>query len=344
LNAMTAIANGGVIYEPQVVLQVQDAGGNVAEAFEPRVLRHVNVPPEYLAMVAEGMHGATSWDDGTANLIFGDSPVPVAGKTGTAEYCERYIKEDGTPDCRTDAEGNQLTHAWFTAFAPYQNPEIALVVFVHGNKKDVIEGSEVAAPIARRIIDYYFSEHPLDPSLPVLPVPTPVRTPTSTPTPLPPPPEQPQVEEPPQDAAPQPTAPSAPTWTPAPEPTVSLAPGPEPTAPPAPQPEPPSSGNGAYRGTLLRAEEQPAKLSLVSGHVLDAAGNPIAGAVLTLDGGGAPVATLTTGPDGSFYYDLLNAEQSPVWNVRAPNLPGAPFVSLTVAPQQHYFLLFQEGP
>ncbi|MDQ4078490.1 MAG: penicillin-binding protein 2 [Chloroflexota bacterium] len=182
LNATTAIANGGVIYEPQAIYQVQDATGHVKQSFEPRVLRHVNVPPEHLALVAEGMLGATTWDDGTANLIFKDSPVRVAGKTGTAEYCEPIVQEDGTPDCKLDAEGNQLTHAWFTAFAPYENPEIALVVFVHGNKETVIQGSEVAAPIARRIIDYYFSARPLEPVQPITPA-TPEPTATTMPTP-----------------------------------------------------------------------------------------------------------------------------------------------------------------
>jgi penicillin-binding protein 2 len=264
--------------------------------------------------------------------------VPVAGKTGTAEYCERYINENGAPDCRTDAEGNQLTHAWFTAFAPYENPEIALVVFVHGNQKDVIQGSEIAAPIARRIIDYYFREHPLDPSRPVEPVPTPVRTPTSTPTPLPQLPEQ-NFEEP---QSVEPEAPAEVILTSTVEPTAPPAPGAQQGPEPTPQPEP--GGSGIYRGALLRTETQGATLSVVSGRVVDAAGNPEAGVIVTLDGGGSPVATLSTGPDGSFYYDLLNAEQSAVWNVRAPSLPGAPFISLTVAPQEHYILLFQEAP
>ncbi|MBA3534699.1 MAG: penicillin-binding protein 2 [Ardenticatenales bacterium] len=177
LNATTAIANGGTLYEPQLVYQIQDAQGNVVQSFQPRVLRRANVPAEHLAIVAEGMHGATSWEDGTARISFRDVAVSVAGKTGTAEYCPVITKEDGTFDCKRDKDGNQLTHAWFTAFAPYENPEIALVVFVHGNGETVIQGSEVAAPIARRIIDYYFSQRPLDSARPVPPPPTPTMPP-----------------------------------------------------------------------------------------------------------------------------------------------------------------------
>lgn len=181
-SAVSAIANGGIIYEPQLVYQVQSPTGQVLQPFAPRILRHVNVPPEDLSMVAEGMLGATTWEDGTATEIFAGSPVTVAGKTGTAEYCERYEREDGEADCLTDPDGYQLTHAWFSAFAPYDNPEIAVVVFVHGNKKSVIQGSEVAAPIARKIIDYYFSERPLDPLQPAEPTPEGAIAATPTPT------------------------------------------------------------------------------------------------------------------------------------------------------------------
>jgi penicillin-binding protein 2 len=169
LNATTAIANGGVIYEPQLVYQIQGAGGEVVQAFAPRILRHVNVPSEHLATVAEGMRGAISWEDGTAYRPFAGAIVNVAGKTGTAEYCERLENEDGTVDCKLDQGLHQLTHAWFTAYAPYERPEIALVVFIGGNGEYVIQGSEVAAPIARRIIDYYFTRYPNDLVLPAEP-------------------------------------------------------------------------------------------------------------------------------------------------------------------------------
>lgn len=76
-----------------------------------------------------------------------DLEVAVAGKTGTAEY----------PGPR-DAEGYLPTHAWFTAFAPYEEPEIALVVFVSGGH----EGAKVAVPIAAQILRAYYS-------LPLLP-------------------------------------------------------------------------------------------------------------------------------------------------------------------------------
>ena len=76
--------------------------------------------------------------------------IAVAGKTGTAEFCDSY------PSC-LDRDGRVRTsHAWFTAYAPAQNPEIALVVFVYGGG----EGSTVALPIAGEILRHYFGLEP----------------------------------------------------------------------------------------------------------------------------------------------------------------------------------------
>jgi penicillin-binding protein 2 len=67
--------------------------------------------------------------------------IAVAGKTGTAEYAGPR-----------DEEGDLPTHAWFTAFAPYDEPEIALVVFVSGGHG----GATIAVPIAAKILRSYF--------------------------------------------------------------------------------------------------------------------------------------------------------------------------------------------
>ena len=72
---------------------------------------------------------------------------------------------DAGEDLLLDDEGNLPTHAWFTAYAPYEDPEIALVVFVEGGG----EGSQVAVPIAAKILRSYFG----------VPEPTPVPTPTA---------------------------------------------------------------------------------------------------------------------------------------------------------------------
>ncbi|MEA3346204.1 MAG: penicillin-binding protein 2 [Chloroflexota bacterium] len=142
VNATAAVANGGTLYRPQIVREVHNADGQLVRSFQPEVIREVGVSPRNLEVVRRGLRGAVAWGTARgANL----PEVAVAGKTGTAEF----------PGPK-DEEGNLLTHAWFTAFAPYEDPEIALVVFVAGGG----EGTSTAVPIAAQILRYYFSQNP----------------------------------------------------------------------------------------------------------------------------------------------------------------------------------------
>lgn len=165
-NVTAAVANGGTLHRPHLVSSVAP-GADRDEAFDEElddaaaalaqpggVLGRVPVAPEHLAAVREGMRLAVT--GGTANPSWTRLPteVDVAGKTGTAEFCDWAPEEGG---CRTDREGHWLTHAWFVAFAPYENPEIAVAVFIDGSGlDDVIQGSEVAAPVAADILRHYF--------------------------------------------------------------------------------------------------------------------------------------------------------------------------------------------
>ena len=131
-----AIANGGDVLVPRVVKDVVDAEGNVVVPFQRTVRRHLPVDPSNLSIFQEGMRQAVSW--GTAKNA-SVSGIQVAGKTGTAEFGEPL------------ADGTHETHAWFSGFAPFQDPQVAVVVFLEkGN------GAINAAPTAARILDYYF--------------------------------------------------------------------------------------------------------------------------------------------------------------------------------------------
>jgi penicillin-binding protein 2 len=144
VNVTASIANGGTLYQPQLVHQIRDAEGNVVQDFQPKVIRKLPVSEENLALVRQGMREVV--ERGTAQGIQVGGGLKVAGKTGTAEFCAKY------PDCM-DENGNILTaHAWFTVFAPYEDPEIAIVVFVYGGG----EGAITSMPVAAEIINYYF--------------------------------------------------------------------------------------------------------------------------------------------------------------------------------------------
>lgn len=121
-NLTAAVANGGTLYKP---LLLKNAS--------PEVLRSNIASAETLDWVRRGMRAAAS-PGGTAYPVY-DFKLPVAGKTGTSEIGK-----------------GETTHAWFTCFAPYENPEIAVTVFLEEGG----EGSHDAAPVARKILEAYF--------------------------------------------------------------------------------------------------------------------------------------------------------------------------------------------
>lgn len=133
--AYAALGNGGTIVTPHVGLQVDDAAGRVLKEFEPRPRRHVRMDPDYLATIMAGLHDAAQGGGGTSVDVFGDFPIPVAGKTGTAQ------------------RPPHLDQSWYGVLAPYPNPRI--VTFVTMEEGGF--GSESAAPAARQILEAYFS-------------------------------------------------------------------------------------------------------------------------------------------------------------------------------------------
>ncbi len=138
-----AVANDGILYQPQVVAAITDSENHLIKFNHPIIRREIPVKSKNLDIVREGMWMVVNWEYGTAkNVALPD--VEVAGKTGTAEFFD--------PEIGRDLAGNLPSHAWFTAFAPYDNPEIAITVFVYNGG----EGSFVAAPIAREILRGYF--------------------------------------------------------------------------------------------------------------------------------------------------------------------------------------------
>jgi penicillin-binding protein 2 len=147
-TATAAIANRGSLYRPQLVERITDADGNVVDELKPDLLREVAVDVAHLDTVREGMYGAINWRQGTATRVKVPGVV-IAGKTGTAEFF-RDDNKDYEPD--RDDKGNLPTHAWFTSFAPYVDPELVVTVFVANGG----EGSAVAAPIANRVLEAYF--------------------------------------------------------------------------------------------------------------------------------------------------------------------------------------------
>lgn len=163
-NVAAVAANSGTLYRPQIVHHVEDAAGNVIRPFTPIVSRTLDIAEPVWQIVREGLDLAVS-ETGTGHRAeITELGINVAGKTGTAEYCDDIALKAGRCDV---AAGQTLpTHAWFLAYAPVEAPEIALAVWIY----DGGEGSVTAAPVAHDILNFYFRRSlgiPLDADLEV---------------------------------------------------------------------------------------------------------------------------------------------------------------------------------
>lgn len=162
--AYAAIANGGQVYQPQLVRRVEAPDGNVLQEFQPKLVRQIPLSAEQLKALHEGLFAVVNEPGGTAySKRLKD--VHVSGKTGTAQVAklgEVRLKLE-------QMDYFQRDHAWFAAFAPSEAPEIAVVVLnEHGG-----HGGSDAAPTAMAVFKRYFelkNEAPTSARLPVEPL------------------------------------------------------------------------------------------------------------------------------------------------------------------------------
>lgn len=134
--AYAALGNGGRIVTPHVGLEVEDAAGRVLKEFEPKTRRRFHIDPAYRTAILEGLHGAAQEAGGTAAGVFGGFPIPIAGKTGTAE-------RPGHAD-----------QSWFAALSPYPDPRIVTVATVEEGGF----GAESAAPVVLDVLEAIYDK------------------------------------------------------------------------------------------------------------------------------------------------------------------------------------------
>ena len=190
LTSISTIANGGRVMWPHVVAEVLDGEGNIQHRYEPCVLwdiadgvlmenageiaascesmepelrddliaahsasPDITVSPGVLELAREGMRLVVDDEDGTANQYAVLDGISSGGKTGTGEFCD--VTAFNRNLC---VPGNWPTHSWYTAFAPYENPEIVVVAFVYNGG----EGAVTAGPIVKQVIEAYFELKAID--------------------------------------------------------------------------------------------------------------------------------------------------------------------------------------
>ena len=150
LMLISGVANGGKQYLPQVVERVENIYGKKLKEYPPVELRKANVSEKTLQIVQEALRGAVNDPHGTG-WTCALKGVKVAGKTGTAQVVR-------LPDNFKKGDMNRMPqkfrdHAWFVAYAPFEDPKIAIAVLVeHGGF-----GASAAAPIAKKVIEKFLN-------------------------------------------------------------------------------------------------------------------------------------------------------------------------------------------
>ncbi len=176
LMSGATIANDGKLMQPTILREEIDDEGHIVRPFQPAMKWDITttplitnfdcddgycldmgtksaVDPFVVQKVQEGMRLAVTNSRGTLNKIFGNFPIAVAGKTGTAEYCD-----DVALAANRCTFGNWPTHSWTLAYAPYEDPEIIVMAFLYNGG----EGASVAGPVVGRVIEAYFELKSID--------------------------------------------------------------------------------------------------------------------------------------------------------------------------------------
>ena len=158
--ATAVLANNGVGYQPHLVRQVRhgDSKDSIIPGVKPEF--NINLNPEHVAFVKSAMVAVTQ-PGGTAAQASAGASYSIAGKTGTAQVVG--IKQGEKYDASQLSERNR-DHAWFISFAPADKPKIAIAVLVENGG----HGGSVAAPIARKMMDYYLLGKVPPPVVPTL--------------------------------------------------------------------------------------------------------------------------------------------------------------------------------
>ncbi|MGB2894922.1 MAG: penicillin-binding protein 2 [Anaerolineales bacterium] len=189
LTSIATLANGGRVMWPHIVQEILDGEGNIIQRYEPCVLwdlgdgvltpleeigancptmpaelrelvqnsrsesPDVLVDPAVIELVQAGMHLVVTDPDGTAHGRADLETISSAGKTGTGEFCDQVVFQQGL--CKP---GEWPTHSWYAAYAPFENPEIAVIAFVYYGG----EGAITSGPIVKQVLDAYFEIKSID--------------------------------------------------------------------------------------------------------------------------------------------------------------------------------------
>lgn len=131
---VAAVANSGHWMKPHIIKSIVDADGKVVLEKKPEIAGKLDASDKTYEIIKKGMKGVVS-PGGTAYSVFKGFPIQVAGKTGTAQW-----------------NTTKTPHGWFVSFAPFDDPEIAIAVFI----EQAGSGGSTGGPVAKAIMESYF--------------------------------------------------------------------------------------------------------------------------------------------------------------------------------------------
>jgi penicillin-binding protein 2 len=154
------VANGGTLYKPQFVSQIDALDGSVIKTFPPVVENQTRIDPQVLTELRSAMGDVVNASDGTGKAAKIDGII-VAGKTGTAQV----VKEaQGARTKETALSDKNRDHGWFMAFAPVDHPKIAIACIIEHSG----HGGSTAAPVVKAVMEKYFELNPPQGGTPVI--------------------------------------------------------------------------------------------------------------------------------------------------------------------------------
>ncbi len=157
VGAYAALANGGTVWKPRIIKQIESVDGKIVKAFTPERKGVLPLSKDTMEELRSGLWGVVNEGGGTGSALR-RKEADVAGKTGTSQVVGLPQDEKGNRTKKTLA-ARFKDHALFVCFAPYKSPEIAVAVIA----ENAGGGGSVAAPIARKIVDAYFQHKQVPP-------------------------------------------------------------------------------------------------------------------------------------------------------------------------------------
>jgi penicillin-binding protein 2 len=151
--AYSALVNGGKLFKPYLVSKIQNYDGKIIEQNSPKILDHVEINPDHLRRVKEGLYDVVNEPTGTGYRTVRSPLLKIAGKSGTVTVAS--FSEDALFKSCEARPLNRRSHAWFVGYAPEEKPEIVVAAFA----MHACWGSVAAGPVVKAVIEKWYEKN-----------------------------------------------------------------------------------------------------------------------------------------------------------------------------------------